>query len=496
MKRYIILTMLIIGFAGCEPLDEVPFSSLSVENLYKNEGDVDAAIFGAYSSLNAGVNDLWYYLATTGPGESSTTRFNGGNQLFLSGLNFNPGLAHGVWWSAFYQGINRANSVIANVGKAGLTPELEEQKIAEARFIRAFNYFNLVKWFGGVPLHLEATTDFTDESVKKPRASIEEVYAVIVEDLKYAESRLPAEWDASNRGRATSGAAKAFLGKVYLNMAGKPLEQQDKYQLAADKLMEVVNSGNYKLQENFADIFDISNEFNSEIIFARPNIRENGAGTVLTFMAGVPNSPFANRNGQYQFGFSLDFYNSFAENDSRRDVTLLYSYTDASGRSVTYNDPENPPLPFGGYQDPNGIGLGKYKDPLNDISALAHDNDIVFMRYADVLLMLAEALNGTGQSSEALIYLNKVRDRAGLEDITTTDQAELLEIIKQERKWELAGEFQEYPDLQRWGDIEESVPGNPASQRIGISYSPFMELLPIPQNQLDANENLVQNPGY
>ena len=488
--------LLIIGLISCEPLDEVPFSSLSVENLYKNEADVDAALFGTYASLNAGVNDLWYFLATSGPGESVTSRFPGGNQLFLAGLNFNPGLAHGVWWSAFYQGINRANSVIANVGKANLSVELEEQKIAEARFIRGFYYFNLVKWFGGVPLHLEATTDFSDESVKKSRASVEEVYAVILEDLKYAESRLPSEWDASNRGRATAGAAKGLLGKVYLNMAGKPLEQEDKYQLAADKLMEVVASGNYELEEDFANIFDISNEFNSEIIFARPNIREDGAGTVLTFMAGVPNSPYANRNGQYQFGFSLDFYNSFSENDLRRDVTLLYSYTDASGRSVTYNDSENPPLPYGGYKDPSGIGLGKYKDPLNDISAFAHDNDIIFMRYADVLLMLAESLNEVGQSQEALTYLNMVRERAGLEDVTNTNQSELLEIIKQERKWELAGEFQEYPDLQRWGDIEKSVSNNPASQRIGITYSPFMELLPIPQNQLDANENLVQNPGY
>lgn len=420
-----------------------------------------------------------------------------GNQLFLAGLNFNPQLAHGVWWTNFYRGINRANAVMANVGRTGLEPELEEQKIAEARFLRGFYYFNLVKGFGGVLLHLEETINFSDESVKKPRATIEEVYAVIIEDFQYAESRLPNQWNGENKGRATSGAAKAFLGKVYLNMAGKPLEQEDKYQLAVDNLKEVVNSGDYMLQENFGDIFELDNEFNSEIIFARPNIRENGSGTVLTFMAGVPNTAFANRNGQYQFGFFPDFYNSYNEEDFRRDTTLLFNYVDADGRPVTYNDPANPPLPFGGYNEPQGIGFGKLEDSQNEVSAFAHDNDIIYMRYADVLLMLAEALNETGQSQEALTYINRVRERAGLEDITVTDQSELLEIIKQERKWELAGEYQEYPDLQRWGDIQESVPGNPASQRIiGLSYSPFMELLPIPQNQLDANENLVQNPGY
>lgn len=497
MKKLLILLLATAGLISCEPLDEVPFSSLSVDNLYQTEADVDAAIFGAYSALNNDNNDLWYFLYTSGPGESVVVRLKGdGNQGRASSLTFQPGDALGVWWPNFYRGINRSNSVIANVGKAGLSPELEEQKIAEARFQRGFFYFNLVKWFGGVPLHLEETTDFSDESVKKPRATVQEVYDVIVEDFKYAETRLPDEWDSANKGRATSGAAKAFLGKVYLNMAGKPLEQDDKYQLAVDKFKEVVNSGDYALQDNFADIFELSNEFNSEIIFARPDIRETGAGTVLTFFAGVPNSPYANRNGQYQFGFTTDFYNSFNEDDIRRDVTLLYSYIDADGREVTYNSPDNPPLPFGGYNDPKGIGFGKLKDSQNDVSAFAHDNDIIYMRYADVLLMLAESLNEVGQSQEALTYLNMVRERAGLENITTTNHDELLEVIKQERKWELAGEYQEYPDLQRWGDIEESLPNNEDAVLFGTVYSPKIELLPIPQSQIDANENLTQNPGY
>lgn len=497
MKKILIGLIAIISLVGCEPLDEVPFSSLSADNLYQNEDDVDAALFGVYSSLNNGNNDLWYFLYTSGPGESVVVRLKGdGNQGRASSLTFQPGDALGVWWANFYVGINRANSVIANTPKAGLSSELEEQKIAEARFLRGFFYFNLVKWWGGVPLQLEETKDFSDESVKKPRASIQEVYDVIIEDFKYAESRLPDEWDSANKGRATSGAAKAFLGKVYLNMAGEPLEQTDKYQLAVDKFQEVVNSGKYQLEDNFADIFELSNEFNSEIIFARPDIRETGAGTVLTFFAGVPNSPYANRNGQYQFGFTKDFYNSFSENDKRRDVTLLYSYVDINGDTIVYNSPDNPPLPFGGYNDPKGIGFGKLKDSENDVSAFAHDNDIIYMRYADVLLMLAESLNEVGKPEEALTYLNMVRSRAGLEDITVTNHDELLAVIKQERKWELAGEYSEYPDLQRWGDIEESLPNNEDAVLFGTVYSPKIELLPIPQNQLDANENLEQNPGY
>lgn len=491
------LFSLLLTLAACQGLDEVPFSSFSVDNLYQNEDDVDAALLGVYASLNVGIDDLWYFLATSGPGESVVVRLKGdGNQGRLSSLNFTPQDAHGVWWHNFYRGINRANSVMSNVSKAGLDPAVEAEKVAEARFQRAFFYSHLVKWFGGVPLHLEETTDFSDESVKKPRSSISEVYDVIIDDLTYAETHLPAQRGSQDLGRATSGAAKALLGKVYLNMAGKPLEQRDAYSLAAEKLQEVVNSNTYSLQDDFADIFSIDNEFNSEIIFARPNIRETGSGTVLTFFAGVPNSPFANRNGQYQFGFTEQFYNSYDPQDVRRDVTLLYSYIDKNGDEVTFNDPSNPALPFGGYNDPKGIGFGKLKDPFNDVSAFAHANDLIYIRYADVLLMLAEALNESGQSAAALPYLNEVRTRAGIDPVSTTDQAALLDIIKQERKWELAGEYTEYPDLQRWGDIETSLPNNEDAIIFGTVYSPKLELLPIPQNQLDANENLMQNPGY
>ncbi|MGB3798855.1 MAG: RagB/SusD family nutrient uptake outer membrane protein [Lewinella sp.] len=497
MYKYIILLMIGAGFTACESLDEVPFSSLAVENLYQAEEDVDAALLGVYSSLNNENNDLWYFLSTSGPGESVVVRLKGdGNQGQLSSLTYNPTTAHGLWWANFYRLINRANTVIASVNQAGLSMEVEEAKIAEARYLRAFAYFHLVKWFGGVPLQLDMTTDFSDEAVKKPRATIQEVYDVIVEDLMYAETRLPDTWMGADRGRATGMAATALLGKVYLNMGGLPLQQTDKFPLAVNQFQAVVNSGQYALEENFADIFDINNEFNSELVFIRPNVRELGAGTVLTFFAGAPNTPFANRNGQYQFGFTEDFYNSFDTTDMRRDVTLQYSYTDANGRPVTYNSPDNPQLPFGGYNGDKGIAFGKLKDPLNDVNAFSHTNDIIYMRYADVLLMLAEALNETGQSAEALTYLNMVRQRAGLNDITTTDEGELREIIKQERKWELAGEYQEFPDLQRWGDIEESLANNRDAQIFGTVYDPRIELLPIPQSQIDVNENLEQNPGY
>lgn len=498
MKSIIKTICLLTILASCQPLDEVPFSALSAENLYQNEADVDAALYGVYAIMNDGINELWYFLATSGPGESVVVRLKGdGNQGRLSSLNFTPQDAHGTWWTLFYRGINRANEVIANVPSVGLDPAVEDAKIAEARFLRGFYYFNLVKWFGGVPLHLESTKDFSDESVKKPRVSVAEVYDVIVSDLEFAEENLPESWGAAELGRVTSWVAKAYLGKVYLNMAGKPLEQQEMYAMAAAKLQDVADNSPHSLLPDFADVFSSANEFNPEIMHARPNIAQAGAGSVLTFFTGVPKSPFAFNGGQYQVGFTEAFYNSYDEADNRRDVTLLYSYVNSDGNTVTYNSPDNPDnLPFGGYNDPKGIGFGKLLNFGSPDSPFSHDNDHIYLRYADVLLMLAEALNGSGKSADALPYLNQVRERAGLEPVTENNQEALLEIIKQERKWELAGEYTEYPDLQRWGDIEASLENNEDAIVFGTVYSETIELLPIPQSQIDANRNLMQNPGY
>ncbi|GAA4281301.1 RagB/SusD family nutrient uptake outer membrane protein [Gaetbulibacter aestuarii] len=484
--------------SGCQPLDEVPYSFLSESNLYKNEADVDKALLGAYQPIfQDGVNDLWLFLALSGPSENVTARVKAGAQGRFASVDFRDSDPQSAVWNNYYRGINRANTAIENIPRAGLEPALEEQKIAEAKFLRAYYYFNLGHMFGGVPLHLEATANFDDNSIKKPRATLEEVYKVVEEDLIYAESRLKDQWDASNKGRATSGAAKAFLGKLYLTMAGKPLEMQAMYAKAASKLSEIY--GKYSLVPNYADIFDINNEFNSEIIFARPNITNvPGSGTVLTFFAGAPNSPYAFNGGQYQIAFNEQYYDSFDPADTRRDATMLYSYTNRNGVDVTYNrtGTPTPGLQFGGPRKPFGIPYNKLKDASCSTSPFDHGNDIIFMRYADVLLMLAEANNESGSSAAALPYLNEVRNRAGLADITETNQDLLRDIIKQERKWELGGEYTEYYDLQRWGDLEKSMAINPDCSQLGVSYDPKLELLPIPLSQLQANENLVQNPGY
>ncbi len=504
MKKlfYSIIVILLSFSIGCESLDEVPYDFTSDSKLYQNEADIDAALVGVYQPLIlGGVDDLWYFLILSGASEHIRINdpYRGGAQSRLAGTAFIDTDPHGGIWSNYFNGINRANIVIEKVSLAGLAPALEEAKIAEARFLRAFYYFHLVRMFGGVPLNLTSTKDFSEGSIKKPRSSAEEVYSAIIEDLTFAEARLPEEISSNQFGRATSGTAKALLGQVYLTMAGKPLQQTDKYSLAAQKLAEVI--GKYTSEDKFSNVFSLTNEQNNEIIFARPNITNfNGAGTVLTYFGAAPSSPFALwlGGGQFQFGFTENFYNSYEPNDERRDVTMLYTYVDRNGASVTYNDLDNPKtyldLPVPKFPE-TGIPFGKLKDPEAN-NPFGHGSDLIFLRYADVLLMLAEALNEDGESAEALQYINAVRQRAGLGDLATTDQTTLRKLVKQERKWELAGEFVEYYDIQRWGDLQEVMQLDEESQFLGASYNSKYELLPIPINEIQNNRNLDQNPGY
>lgn len=502
MKSYhkvLFIFIMALGFSACESLEEKPFTFIGVDNIYQNEDDVDKALLGVYQTLFfPGVSDLWYTLSTSGPSEMMTVRLKGAAQGRQASVDFNDTNPHGQFWGIFYRGINRANNVIKFIPNAGLEASLAAEKEGEARFLRAFYYFHLARMFGGVPLQLDATEDFSDEAVKKPRASLEEVYAVILEDLNFAAANLPATVPGTDFGRASAATANTLLGKVYMQMAGRPLQQTDRYNDAITALEKVV--GVHSLMPSFGEVFAIASEGNNEIIFARPNIANiNGSGTVMTFFQGAPNTPFAFPFGQYQLAFTELLYNSYDSTDLRRDVTCLYTYNHVNTNAeISYNPAGTPTagLQFGGPRSPNGIPIGKFKDPSNSLNPFGHGNDLIFLRYADVLLMLAEAENQTGNASAALGYLNQILERAGLEDETESDQGALLEIIKLERKKELAGEFHEYFDLQRWGDLEASMAVNPDAVRLNVSYSSAKELYPIPRGVLETNPNLTQNPGY
>ena len=332
-------------------------------------------------------------------------------------------------------------------------------------------YFNLVRFFGDVPLILTEITDPL-QGYDYGRTPAADVYAQIIKDLSEAEAILPATYTGADVGRATSGASKSLLGSVYLT--------QKNYASALGKFKEVVDGGTYSLLPNYADLFKPANKNSKESIFEvqykKGNIGEgssyansyaptNSGNAVIAFGGGGNNIPTADLESSYEPG------------DLRKAVSLATSYTNASGVKV------------------DAYYIKKYADP--PVVANDSEDDWYVLRYADVLLMYAETLNETGKTADALTYLNQVRKRAGLANKTITTQAEMRLALEQERRVELAFEGHRWFDLVR---TDRAIPVlNAKAAAIGIK-TPLTTnnlLFPIPQSQIDINPGkITQNLGY
>ncbi|HEU4608109.1 MAG TPA: RagB/SusD family nutrient uptake outer membrane protein, partial [Chitinophagaceae bacterium] len=245
------------------------------------------------------------------------------------------------------------------------------------------------------------------------------------------------------------------------------------------------------------DIFSLDKENNMEIMFAIQNSHATGEGSVLAFFSAPPSSTFATANGQYHYGFTTQFRSLFAADDTlRRDVTLVSSYKDVKGATVTYNAPG---VKYG-YKDPNGIALGKFQDGTGAPTNINHANDVLVLRYADILLMFAEAENElNGPTTEAYDAINQVRGRAKTSLLSGLDQAGFRDAVRKERLLELSGELTEFFDIQRWGTLQETMENSPEALLAGTAYNAKFYLYPIPQIEIDANTEINQadqNPGW
>ncbi len=509
MKNINYIKLLILGiiismtFVSCEDLEEEPLTFLSQENAINSIEGVDVAMHGVYDVWSTEfVSHMFRWAAMSGPSQYTVCRsVSTHRDARYVTYDWDPSDNYFTvrLWAVYYKAIQRANILIQTIPNIGLESSLEEDRLAEARFIRAEQYFWLVRMYGDVPLHLEPTLEVNDDILSGkslPRSTKEDVYEAIIADLTYAEDRLPLTRISAENGRPTSGAAKAMLGKVYLQMAGKPMEVTANYQLAADKLQEVVDAKQYGLLDDFASVFDNTNEFNKEVVYAHPVVASNDTRNILAWALTPPG--LTSFGGFNEWGFTETFYNSFDSLDTRRDVTLLYSYTTFDDTLITFNEPwpEGYKAPRGldAYNDTTGIGFGKFID-MGATSNLAVENDYILIRYADVLLSLAEAYIGAGSPELALPYINQVRARAfgQANDITETDGAALLELLKLERGWELAGEYTEYHDLQRWGDVKRAMEEGPS---VTQAYNSKYETMPLPTTALEFNSNLEQNEGW
>jgi hypothetical protein len=389
------------------------------------------------------------------------------------------------WWSTLYEGIKRANVVLEKVPRISMDAALQKRYIGEASFLRALYYFDLVRAWGGVPkiTQVDSPTGLT-------RASVEEIYSLVISDLTDAINNLPEKSDyaTTDMGRATRGAAKSLLAKVYLFKGD--FINAEKY------AVEVINSGLYQLMPDFKDANSKAGEFGSESIFEIGAIGfegiENG-GDQYGNVQGVRGTP--NRG----WGFnrpSTDLMNSFETNDPRKDATIIYLGEVIDGVTIVGD---------GGTPDEVKDGTGaiveiecynqKVWTPGSNVPS-QFDHNRRLIRYADVLLMAAEASNLNNKPAQALNYLNQIRQRARagnitiLPDIIITNKSALHDLIIKERRVELALEGHRFWDLVRTGKAEVIL--GPLGFKKGKH-----ELLAIPQIEIDLTQkSLKQNDGW
>ncbi|MEI7499592.1 MAG: RagB/SusD family nutrient uptake outer membrane protein [Bacteroidota bacterium] len=389
------------------------------------------------------------------------------------------------WWNELYVGVKRCNVVIEKVPLISMDNTLQARYIAEARFVRGLIYFDFVRAWGGVPL---VTT--LNPPLRLSRATKEAIYAQIISDLQFAAQQLPErnEYAAKDMGRATKGAANAFLARVSLFM--NDFENAEKYALL------VIKSTQYGLEPVFVDACGVKGQNGPEAIFeigALPYDGTENGGNQYGNTQGVRGNP--NRG----WGFNrptIDLRNSFEFGDPRYPGTVI-NLGDTIDGVLIVGDGPTPDITKD--EQGNIIEIECYNRKVwvtgsNVSTQWGHNRRL--MRYADVLLIASEALNENGKSAEALIYLNMVRARARqgnsaiLPDITTTNQAELRDIIFNERRHELAMEGWRFWDLIRTGRAA-AVMGP-----LGFIAGKH-ELLPIPQSEIDNSEGtLTQNPNW
>lgn len=491
MKKFILPLILIFALftISCEDfLDVKPQGELTQEAFPTTPADAQLATNAAYSTLRS-----WYYHSGGYPildimSDDTRKGSNPNDQLNTLGPydNFTitatqDGLDR--WWATLYQGIKRANVVIEKVPSITMDNNLRTRYVAEARFLRGLYYFDLVRAWGGVPL---VTT--TTPPLKLERASADTIYGQIIRDLEFAINNLPekSQYEASDLGRATKGAAKSLLAKVYMFRSDYPK--------AEPLLMEVINSDEYGLEWVFADANSKNGEHGIESVFEIGAMETEGSvGNQYANTQGVRGTP--NRG----WGFNRPTENlraAFETGDPRLDATIIdlgevldgvEILGDGTTPDVTYDD------------DGNILEVECYNQKVwipgtSTNTQFGHNRRLI--RYSDVLLMAAEALNKNGKSGQALTYLNLVRERARegnpgiLPDITTTNQNELHDLIILERRYELACEGHRFWDLVRTGKAPE-VLGS-----LGFVAGKH-ELLPIPQNEIDISQGtLTQNPNW
>ncbi len=479
-----LLTILLLA-AGCsDVLDREPQGAITLENFFQNEDQAVQSVNAIYNQLRAWQVHVFSFIGVTDvisdDSEKGSFPSDGFFLQEIDDFTFTASnTAPAAVWEGYYGGIFRANLAITRIPDvAEMDEELRARLIGEARFLRGYFYFNLVRWFGDVVLLTEPFPDVFEQV----RTDRETVYAQIVADFEAAVDALPEKSDyaAIDLGRVTRGAARAMLAKVALTRGN--------FSDAATLAQEVIDSEEYGLMPSYQNIFTQEGENGVESIFEVQTAayETGGGGSQYNEVQGVRGTP------NLGWGFnkpSDDLIAHFEPGDPRREATILYvGEVLPDGSAIVEDNPNIVGERFNQkafvVDHPGGNGNGP--------------GNIRIYRYADLLLVAAEAYNETDNTALALQYLNAVRARARgasnriLPDVTTTNQAEIRQAIWRERRSELALEQHRWFDLVRQGRAGEVL------RELG---KPFVdgkhELLPVPQTEIDLSQGMLsQNPGW
>jgi hypothetical protein len=484
---------MLLGGASCNSfLAPNPTDTLTTTNFYKTQADALAAVNAVYGQEQYLYLYFFYVSDVSGDDVFATANF-GSDGHQLADYTFDKTLSWFEYiWSNSYTAINRANLVVDRVPAISMDTTLRKRIVGEAQFLRALNYFNMVRWFGDVPMVLHSATSPSQGIIARTPA--DSVYKVIISDLTAAAAVLPPSYSGSDAGRATSGAALSLLAKVYLT--------QGNWALAATTAGQVINSGVYTLTTRWKDPFTISLQFtNTETIFqvnyASPTQVAGVLGSIVTLFGLPEGFPGGDAYGLMQV--NPQTVNSFTATDQRGNhgSIMISPYTDAMGRVTSWSVPA-------------GAAFDKYLDETNTQNMTARSweqqgNGWIVLRYADVLLMYAEAVNngGTANAVSRDQAYNMVAQRAdpsapsvlGLSAPTFQDSL----IVARDKEFVLEG--QRWFDLSRWNVLDSVITvktGQIAAEYPGetTQHGVPSNLFPIPLTEIQVNPKLTQNPGW
>ena len=479
MKKLITIALVSLIMVSCSKdfVELVPISSVSVDILYKTDKDFADALTATYNTFQSQyVNHYMFGDIRADDAWQEISKSNSQSYSDLFTLSSSDGLVSSTWQN-YYRAIYRLNLILAKIEPLTTTVVPKKDRyVAEAKFLRALAYFDLVRIFGDVPMVITPLT--IEEGYKVPRETVDNIYnKVIIPDLLAAESGLLAKYTGADVGRPTIGAAKAILGRVYMTIRD--------FQKAEAKLLEVTTLG-YSLLPKYTDLFDyMKNEHHAEYIFDIEYEEGIGEGSPWANRFAPNNIPFTTfygigGNGDEQNSPTQVLMDLFGANDQRKDITVGIKgfFVGAGGALIK--------LP----SNTNQTYTKKYIVSCK----VANDSRANWkvIRYGDVLLMLAEAMNENGKTAQAIPYLNQIRTRAGVTTYATDmTQSATRDAIALERRLELSFEGVRWFDLLRTGQAFNVM------QKYGMTD--YMTLFPIPLSQVQLINNpsiLPQNPGY